>query len=86
MLRIVKDEMRSYALLSLFFSCVTIELSMKSKPISWLPVDSRLFLPLLNFGHVKGLARVFLEIEIVLSLFVVIGTLVIVVLRLFPLK
>ena len=55
----------------------------RGKPISWLPVDSRLFLPLLNFGHVKGLARVFLEIEIVLSLLVVLGTLAIVVLRFF---
>ncbi|MBI5449239.1 hypothetical protein HY948_02870 [Candidatus Gottesmanbacteria bacterium] len=59
---------------------------MKEKPVSWLPVDSRLFLPLLNFGHVKGLARIFLEIEIILSLLVVIGTCAIVVLRLLPLQ
>ena len=66
-----------------FTSVLQYEESMKNKPISWLPVDSRLFLPLLNFGHVKGLARVFLEIEIVLSLLVVLGTLAIVVLRFF---
>ncbi len=50
-------------------------------PVSWLPVDSRLFLPILSFSHVKGLARVFLEIEIVLSLLVVIGTLTLLALR-----
>ena len=66
-----------------FTSVLQYEESMKNKPISWLPVDSRLFLPLLNFGHVKGLARVFLEIEIVLSLLVVLGTLTVVVLRFF---
>lgn len=66
-----------------FTSVLQYEESMKNKPISWLPVDSRLFLPLLNFGHVKGLARVFLEIEIVLSLLVVLGTLTVVVLQFF---
>lgn len=43
-------------------------------PISWLPVDSRLFSPFLSFGHVKGLARFFLEIEIVLAVLIVLGT------------
>jgi hypothetical protein len=43
------------------------------KPILWLPVDSRLF-PFFSFSHVKGLARLFLLIEIVLSLIVVIGS------------
>jgi hypothetical protein len=42
--------------------------------ISWLPFDSRLLPPIFAFGHVKGAARLFLEIEIVLSVFVVIGT------------
>lgn len=44
--------------------------------IAWLPVDSRLFIPLFSFGHVRGIARVFLEIEIVLSLLIVVGTVV----------
>lgn len=46
--------------------------------ISWLPIDSRLISPLFSFGHVKGVARVFLEIEIVLSLLVVLGTMILV--------
>lgn len=50
-------------------------------PVSWLPVDSRLFLPLLSFSHVKGLARLFLEVEIVLSVLVVIGTLAVFAIR-----
>ncbi len=75
-------------LLSLFFRCVTIESDMAVRrrkthdvPVSWLPVDSRLFLPILSFSHVKGLARLFLEIEIVLSLLVVIGTLALLAIR-----
>lgn len=51
------------------------------QPVSWLPVDSRLFLPILSFSHVKGLARLFLEIEIVLSLLVVIGTIAVLAIR-----
>ncbi len=46
-------------------------------PISWLPVDSRLFSPFLSFGLVQGFARLFLEVEIVLAVLVVVGTLVI---------
>ncbi len=52
----------------------------KAKPIAWLPIDSRLFLPLFSFGHVRGAARLFLEVEIVLSLLVVFGTLTLLVL------
>lgn len=52
-------------------------------PIPWLPIDSRLIAPLFSFGHVRGVARFFLEIEIVLSLLVVIGTLSMVIVRLF---
>jgi len=44
-------------------------------PIHWLPVDSRLITPLFRFGAVKGIARIFLEIEITLTILVVIGTL-----------
>ncbi|MBI4062397.1 hypothetical protein HY410_00590 [Candidatus Gottesmanbacteria bacterium] len=45
-------------------------------PISWLPIDSRLLAPFISFGHVKGIARLFLEIEIVLAILVVAGTII----------
>jgi hypothetical protein len=50
-------------------------------PISWLPVDSRLVYPLFSFGRVRGIARVFLTIEMTLAVCVVVGTLAMVVLR-----
>lgn len=60
---------------------------MKQKHIdtemSWLPVDSRLFLPLFSFGHVKGVAKVFLVIEMVLAAGVVTGTFIIMLTQLF---
>lgn len=40
------------------------------KPIPWLPVDSRL----ISFGHVRGISRIFLIIEMVLAVFIVLGT------------
>jgi len=46
--------------------------------IGWLPVDSRLFGPFLSFGHVRGLAKVFLVLELVLSSLVVFGTIIVV--------
>ncbi len=46
------------------------------KPIPWLPIDSRVIPFLFSFGRVKGLARLFLIIEMTLSILVVIGTLV----------
>jgi hypothetical protein len=49
-------------------------------PISWLPIDSRLF-PFFSFSHVHGIARVFLIIEMSISVAMVIGTLCIVCLR-----
>lgn len=52
------------------------------KPIPWLPVDSRLFGPFLSFGHVRGVARIFLEIEMILAVLIVFGTLTVVVLKL----
>ncbi|KKU82402.1 hypothetical protein A2973_01595 [Candidatus Gottesmanbacteria bacterium RIFCSPLOWO2_01_FULL_49_10] len=54
----------------------------RRKPIDWLPIDSRIFPPIISFGHVKGLARFFLEIEIILSVLVVVGTVVVIVLTL----
>lgn len=44
-------------------------------PVSWLPVDSRLILPLFSFTHVRGIAKIFLTVEMVLAFGVVIGTL-----------
>lgn len=55
----------------------------RSAPIHWLPFDSRLILPIFSFGHVKGVARLFLQVEMVLSVGVLFGTLTIVILRLF---
>ncbi len=48
-----------------------------SHPIPWLPIDSRLIPPLFSFGHVHGMARLFLEIEMLLAVLVVAGTLII---------
>ena len=45
------------------------------KPIPWLPVDSRLFGSFLAFGHVRGIARIFLTVEMVLAVLIVLGTL-----------
>lgn len=54
------------------------------KPIAWLPIDSRLILPFISFGHVKGIARLFLEIEIMLSILIVIGTFALFITNLLP--
>jgi len=53
-------------------------------PIHWLPIDSRFINPLFSFGHVRGIAKVFLTIEMTLAAGVVTGTLLLVVLRLVP--
>ncbi|HUD19451.1 MAG TPA: hypothetical protein VMR81_03345 [Patescibacteria group bacterium] len=55
-----------------------------SEAIAWLPIDSRLF-PFFSFTHVRGVARVFLILEMILSVGVVVGTLALVILR-FTLK
>ncbi len=52
------------------------------KPIQWLPVDSRLFGSIFSFGHVHGVARIFLTVEMVLAVLIVFGTLTVVVLEL----
>lgn len=57
--------------------------SRKDRVIEWLPIDSRLLPDIFSFHHVTGLARVFLEIEIALSVLIVFGTCVLVVMRLF---
>lgn len=57
--------------------------SRSTQEISWLPIDSRLLPHILSFGHVKGAARLFLQIEMVLSALVVLGVFVIVFVKLF---
>jgi hypothetical protein len=49
------------------------------EPIFWLPFDSRLILPIFSFGKVRGVARIFLEIEIVISTLIILLTLVLLV-------
>ena len=51
----------------------------KSKPVQWLPIDSRLF-PFLSFSHVHGPAKVFLLIEMILAVFMVVGSITVVIL------
>ena len=50
-------------------------------PIHWLPIDSRLVFPLFSFGHVRGAAKIFLTIEMILAVGVVVGTLIMLLLR-----
>ncbi|MBI4065142.1 hypothetical protein HY409_02135 [Candidatus Gottesmanbacteria bacterium] len=57
--------------------------SHRETPALWLPIDSRLFTKFFSFGHVKGLSRVFLEVEIALSILVVFGTVLFLLLTLF---
>ena len=45
------------------------------KPIPWLPIDSRFF----SLGHVRGVSRVFLIIEMILAVLIVLGTLTLVI-------
>lgn len=47
----------------------------KTTAIDWLPIDSRILPDIVSFSHVRGIARVFLLLEIVLSVMVVLGTL-----------
>jgi len=50
---------------------------------SKLPIDERLIPDIFSFSHVKGVARLFLITEIVLSTLVVIGTLFLLILNVF---
>jgi hypothetical protein len=45
-----------------------------SQQIEWLPFDSRLIPDIFSFSHVKGIARIFLIVEMVLSVLVVSGS------------
>jgi len=47
-----------------------------------MPVDSRLVGSFLSFGRVRGAARIFLEIEMILAVLIVLGTLTVVLLKL----
>lgn len=51
-------------------------------PIPWLPVDSRVILPLFSFGSIRGIAKAFLIVEMTLAIGVVLGTLTVVLLGL----
>ena len=56
--------------------------SRRSGSASWLPVDDRLIPQIFSFGRVKGIARVFLQVEMILSVIVVLGSLVLFILQL----
>lgn len=56
---------------------------MKKSKGNLLPIDTSILPNILSFGRVKGLARLFLEVEIVLSTLVVCGTLFLVFIHLF---
>ncbi len=58
----------------------------QDKQLLWLPIDSRLIPDIFSFGQVKGLARVFLQIELTLTAIVVCMTIVLIVLRLLGLQ
>jgi hypothetical protein len=60
-----------------------IRAAANEKVITWLPVDSRLFMPFIGFGRVKGISKVFLEVELALSIFVVTGTVLLMIFRIF---
>ena len=51
--------------------------------VSWLPIDSRILPSLFSFGHIRGIAKIFLIIEMLLAGFVVTGTLLLMVLTIF---
>jgi hypothetical protein len=48
--------------------------SKSSNTVDWLPIDTRIFPHILAFGHVQGAAKLFLQIEIILAVFIVFGT------------
>lgn len=53
------------------------------EPVSWLPVDSRLFSPLFSFSHVHGVGKIFIAMEMVLAVGVVVGAAFLVMLHFF---
>ncbi len=55
----------------------------RSEPVGWFPVDSRIFAPFLSFSHVRGVARLFLIVEMALAVMMVIGSMTLTVLSFF---
>jgi hypothetical protein len=47
----------------------------QKNPSSWLPIDTRILPDIISFGHVHGISRVFLTIEIFLVTCVMLGSL-----------
>jgi hypothetical protein len=58
------------------------------EPIAWLPFDSRILGPFeglfMGFRHVTGIAKIFLEFELIITSVVVLGTLALVVIHTLP--
>jgi len=40
----------------------------------WLPIDERLIPQIISFGRVRGMARIFLGLEMLLATLIVLGT------------
>jgi hypothetical protein len=57
----------------------------QTSSVEWLPFDSRLIPDIFSFGHVKGISKVFLTLEIIITFLVVLGTLSLVILNFFQL-
>ncbi|MFC1626733.1 hypothetical protein ACFL1P_00850 [Patescibacteria group bacterium] len=55
------------------------------KSIPWLPIDSRLIPDVFSFERVGGISKVFLIIELLLSVLVVIGTIILLIFQFFGL-
>jgi hypothetical protein len=53
-----------------------------SQSQDWLPIDERLLPHIFHFDHVKGMARIFLEFEMAISLALVTMTIAAVVVKL----
>lgn len=53
----------------------------RTATINWLPIDSRILPEIFRFGHVKGVARLFLIIEMSLATITMLATLLLVLLR-----
>lgn len=49
-------------------------LNNRQHAVHWLPVDSRLISPLFSFGHIHGIAKIFIMVEMLLATAIVIGT------------
>jgi len=52
------------------------------QPAMWLPIDQRLIPDIIRFGNVKGIARIFLLVEMTLTVIIVFSTLFLAILKL----